>query len=90
MALNPELAKAKVQFAASSQHKCVTLEDYENAILASGISGTDNLTNITVANGSVPCQIKVYVNGLSSAGQTELMLYLGQRAVAGINLVYSL
>jgi hypothetical protein len=88
--LSTELARAKVQFAASSQHKCVTLEDYENAILASGISGTNNLTNITVTNGSVPCQIKVYVNGLSSVGQTELMLYLGQRAVAGINLIYSL
>jgi len=88
--LTPELARAKVQFAATSQHKCVTLEDYENAILASNISGTDDISNITVANGSVPCQIKIYVAGLGASEQTELMLYLGQRAVAGINLVYSL
>jgi hypothetical protein len=88
--LTPDLARAKVQFAASSQHKCVTLEDYENAILASNILGTEDINDITVANGSIPCQIKVYVDGLSSSGQTELMLYLGQRAVAGINLIYSL
>lgn len=87
--ISVDLARAKVQFAASSEHRCVTLEDYENAILNSGISGTDDVTKITVANGSVPCQIKVYVDGLSSANQSALMTYLGTRAVAGINLIYS-
>jgi len=88
--ISVDLAKAKVQFAASSEHRCVTLEDYENAILQSGIPGTDDITKITVANGSVPCQVKVYVNGLSGDNQSALMVYLGIRAVAGINLIYSL
>jgi len=87
--ISPDLARAKVQFAISSQKKCVTIEDYENAILASGIAGTEDINDITVTTDTIPCQIKVYVDGLGATEQTELMLYLGQRSVAGISLVYS-
>lgn len=87
--ISPDLAKAKVQFSLSSQKKCVTIEDYENAIVSSGIGGTSDIDDISVVNDTIPCRIKIYVDGLSASGQTELMLYLGQRAVAGINLIYS-
>lgn len=88
--LSVNLAKAKVQFAVSSLEKCITLEDYENAILQSGIEGTEDLERITVVNSSIPCQIKIYVDGLTKENQTALMTFLGDRAVAGINLIYSL
>jgi hypothetical protein len=88
--LSVDTAKAKVQFSIAAESRCVTLEDYENAILQSGISGTDDATKITVANGSIPCQVKVYVDGLGIAGQNDLMTYLGTKAVAGVNVIYSL
>lgn len=88
--ISVDLAKAKVQFSSSSEHRCVTLEDYKNAILQSGISGTGDISKITVVNGSIPCQVKVYVDGLTTENQSALMVYLGTRAVAGINLIYSL
>lgn len=87
--ISVELAKAKVQFAVTSQQKCVTLSDFESAIMASGISGTENLEDITVANADEPSVIKIYVNNLSSSSANTLMTYLSDRSIAGINLVYS-
>jgi hypothetical protein len=87
--ISVSLAKAKTQFSISAENRCVTIEDYENAILQSGIDGTDNIDNITVVNGDVPCQIKIYVDGLTVGNQSALMTYLGTKAVAGINLIYS-
>lgn len=88
--LTVDQARAKVQFSTSAEHRCVTLEDYENAIVQSGISGTEDKTKITVANTSIPCQIKIYVEDLSVDNQNALMIYLGTKAVAGVNLIYSL
>jgi hypothetical protein len=88
--LSVDLARAKTQFAASAQHKCVTLSDYKYAILASNISGTTDETLITVSNGSAPGIVKVYVTGLSTENQNKLITYLGTLAVAGVNVVYSL
>ena len=68
--------------------RCVTLNDFKNAIVASGISGTSDSTLITVANDSIPGTVKIYVVDLSESNQTLLMNYLAQKTVAGINLVY--
>lgn len=87
--MSVDLAKAKAQFAISAENRCVTLEDYENAILQSGISGTDDISKITVVNSDIPCQIKIYVDGLSASQESALMTYLGSKSVAGINLLYS-
>lgn len=87
--LSVDLAKSKAQFSITAENRCVTLEDYENAILQSGISGTENIENITVVNSDIPCQIKIYVDGLSAASESALMTYLGNKSVAGINLLYS-
>jgi hypothetical protein len=88
--LTVEQARAKVQFAASSQHRCVTLNDFVIAILNSGIPGTENEDKITVANGTDPCTINVYVTDMDSSYELELMNYLGEKAVAGVNLIYTL
>lgn len=87
--LTVDLAKAKTQFEVSAQHKCVTLTDYKYAILASNISGTSDETLITVANGSEPSTVKVYVQNLSTENQNNLITYLGSLSVAGINVIYS-
>lgn len=87
--LSVDLAKAKAQFSITAENRCVTLEDYENAILSSGIEGTDDISKITVINSDIPCQIKIYVDGLSAANESALMVYLGKKSVAGINLLYS-
>ncbi len=87
--ISVDLARAKVQFAANSEKRCVTISDFETAILVSGISGTDNIDNITVQNANEPCVIKIYVDGLQSANQNLLITYLSEMSVAGINLIYS-
>lgn len=87
--ISVDLARAKVQFSVTAEGRCVTLADYENAILESGISGTDDISKIAVANDIIPCQIKIFVDGLSESAQSTLMVYLGTKAVAGINLIYS-
>lgn len=88
--LSIDQLKAKFNFNSTGYQRCVTLEDYRNAIVASGISGTDNIADVTVANSNIPCTVKVYVANLSTAGQTELMTYLSNLSMAGINVVYSL
>jgi hypothetical protein len=88
--LSVDLAKAKVQFDSAALHRCVTLSDFESAIMASEIDGTDDIDNITVANADQPSTVKIYVDGLSTANQSTLMTYLAQRTVAGTNIIYSL
>lgn len=88
--LDLNTAKAKFTFNANSFQRCVTLEDFKNAIAASGIDGTSDKTLITVANDSTPSTVKVYVSGLGSSDITLLLSYLSSKTLAGINVVYSL
>jgi len=82
-------ARSRLLFKATGQDRCVTLNDYINAIVGSSISGTSDSSLVTVQNDCcIPGRVKVYVTGLSSTNQTTLMAYLGARSVAGINLVY--
>jgi hypothetical protein len=87
--ISVDLAKAKVRFSISAENRCVTIADYENAILQSGIPGTEDLSKISVINDTVPSRIKIFVQSLPENRRDELMIYLGKKAVAGINLIYS-
>lgn len=86
--LTVEYAKSKVKFLANATNRCVTINDYILAILNSGISGTENIDNIIVTNGTQPGTIKIYVNGLATSSANELITYLGSLSVAGTSLVY--
>jgi len=88
--LDLNTAKAKFTFNANSFKRCVTLEDFKNAIAASGIDGTSDKTLITVSNSTTPSTVKVYVSGLSSTNISALTTYLSDKTLAGINVVYSL
>jgi len=82
-------ARYKLLFNATGQDRCVTINDYVNAILSSGISGTSDSSKITVqADCCIPGKVKIYVDGLSTSGQTTLMEYLTPKIVTGINLAY--
>jgi len=82
-------ARYKLLFNATAQDRCVTINDFVNAIIGSGISGTSDESLITVQNDCcIPGKVKIYVSGLSSSNASALMTYLGDRSVAGINLVY--
>jgi hypothetical protein len=82
-------ARARLLFNATGQDRCVTINDYINAIMSSGISGTTDENLITVQNDCcVPGRVKVYVTGLSTANQSLLLAYLTPKIVAGITLVY--
>jgi len=84
-----EQARYHLLFNATGQDRCVTINDYVNAILSSGINGTSDESLITVqTHCCIPGAIKIYVQGLSSANQTLLMRYLNTKALAGIQLVY--
>jgi hypothetical protein len=84
-------ARYSLLFNATGQDRCVTINDYINAILSSGISGTNDESLITVKNNCcVPGIIDIYVSGLSEINQTILIEYLTTRCVAGIRLVYQL
>lgn len=82
-------AKAQLTFNSNGQQRCVTLNDFKNAILGSGIPGTEIESNITVANNSIPASVKIYVSGLSSNYQDILLNYLASKTIAGISVVYS-
>jgi hypothetical protein len=81
-------AKSKINFSARAQHRCVTLTDFKNAILASSIVTTSE-DQITVVNADQPSTIKIYVNGISESQSNDLITYLSDISVAGINLIYS-
>lgn len=88
--LSIEQLKAKFNFNSNGYQRCVTLNDYKNAIVASGISGTENPDDVTVSNSSTPCTVNVYVDGLSTTNQTLLLNYLSNLSMAGILINYSL
>jgi hypothetical protein len=89
--ISVERARYSLLFNATGQDRCVTIADYINAILSSGISGTDDETKITVVSDCcLPGTVNVYVDGLSVNNQSVLLDYLNQRKVAGINLNYKL
>lgn len=85
--LNIDVAKAKILFGTTLE-RCVTLKDYKNAIIASGIDGTDDGDLISVRNGDVPGTVNIFVEDLTSDNQTVLMDYLSIRATAGTSLIY--
>jgi len=87
--LSVSQAKTKLKFKASSTERCVTIADYKNAILNSGISGTDDITKIFVSS-SLLGEVKVYVTGLSASLQSALLTYLSDKTPAGISVKYSL
>lgn len=83
-------ARYSLLFQATGQDRCVTISDYINAILGSGISGTESEDYITVVNDCcLPGTVNVYVENLSALNQTALMTYLNARKLAGIRLVYT-
>ena len=88
--ISVDTARAKLLFNANGQDRCVTLKDFEKAILSSSITGTSDSTLITVRNGDTPGTVNVYVTGLSSDNQTSLIDYLQSRTVAGIGVVYAI
>lgn len=81
-------ARSALLFKATGQDRCVTIRDYKNAILASGISGTSDESSITVQNSTFPGQVKVYVSNLGSTEQSQLLDYLSTKTPAGISVVY--
>lgn len=83
-------AKSKLKFKSTGQERCVTLNDYKNAILNSDISGTSDESKITVQAGAIPGEIKIYVEDLSANNQTQLLNYLYELSIVGLNIVYSL
>lgn len=87
--ISVEQARYKLLFNAIGQDRCVTINDYVNAILSSGISGTSNKDDITVqADCCIPGKVKIYVSDLSSSGQTELLEYLSSKIMSGITISY--
>ena len=88
--LSVERARSLVLINGNGRKRWVTLSDLKYAIMSSGINGTDVESNITVSNGAVPGQVKIYVDSsLTSAEQTTLLEYLTNIGPAGIGLVYS-
>lgn len=85
--ISVDTAKAKLLFELN-YGRCVSLKDFKTAILASGISGTDTESNISVRNGDTPGSVNVYVTNLDTAGQTLLLQYLQPKILAGIQVVY--
>jgi len=83
-----DTAKAKMLFELNYD-RCVTIRDYINAIVGSGISGTSDSTLVSVRTGDTPGSVNVYVSGLSSDGQSALIQYLSSKTVAGISVVYA-
>lgn len=83
-------AKTKLKFKAVGRERCVTISDYENAIMDSALPHTSTASNITVQNGSVPGQVKVYVNGMSFSEQLLLLSYLSDKSLVGIEVSYGL
>lgn len=81
-------AKASLLFKATGQERCVTIKDYKNAIMSSGISGTENESLITVSNGSYPGEVKIYVDGLTKTSSDALMNYLNPLIPVGTNIIY--
>jgi len=81
-------AKSSVLFKTTGQERCVTADDYKNAILSSQITGTDNRDSITIQNGTYPGSVKIYVDNLGTAEQEALIDYLSDKVPVGIAIEY--
>ena len=84
-----DTAKAKLLFELNYD-RCVTLKDFSNAIVGSGIEGTSDPDLVSVRNGDIPGSVNVYVTDISTGSQAALMEYLEAKAIAGIQVVYGL
>lgn len=83
-------ARASILFKTTGQERCVTANDYKNAILSSGIEGTSDLSSITVSAGTYPGSVKIYVTGLSTSNQANLIDFLSTKTPVGITVEYGL
>jgi hypothetical protein len=81
-------ARSSLLFKAIGQERCVTIRDYKNAILSSGIPGTSDESLISVSNGLLAGQVKVFVTNLGLTEQGQLVSYLSALAPVGITVVY--
>jgi hypothetical protein len=86
--LTVDTARAKLLFEATGQQRCVTLNDYKQAILGSGISGTDDEDLIYIRNGDVPGEVNIYVENLFEENKGKLLDYITPKSVLGITVVY--
>ena len=86
--LTVDTAKAKMLFDLS-YGRCTTLKDFTNAIVGSGIPGTETESLVSVRNGDVPGTVNVYVSGLGSVNQSLLMDYLQPKVLAGMQVLYA-
>jgi len=84
-----DTARAKLLFELNYD-RCVTLKDFTNAIVGSGIDGTSNPDMVSVRNGDIPGSVNVYVTDISTGSQAALMEYLESKTVAGIKVEYGL
>lgn len=87
--LSLKQAKALLNFNSLGQQRCVTLNDFKNAILSSNLIGSATESDILVQNSNIPATVKIYVTGLSTGNQEQLLNYLSSKTVAGISVVYS-
>lgn len=89
--LSVERARSLILINGNGRKRWVTLNDLKYAVLSSNLIGTDDITKITVSNGSVPGSVKVYVdNNLTAEQQTNLLTYLTNIGPASISISYSL
>lgn len=87
--ISVDTAKAKLLFELNYD-RCVTLKDFSNAIVGSGIVGTSDPDMVYVRNGDIPGSVNVYVTDISAGSQAALMEYLEAKIIAGIQVVYGL
>ncbi|NBO36193.1 hypothetical protein EBU91_01430 [bacterium] len=86
--LTIDTARAKLLFESTGQQRCVTINDYRQAIIGSGIAGTDDEDLVSVRSGDVPGQVNIFVTNLSEENQGKLLDYIIPKSVLGITVVY--
>jgi len=87
--ISVEKARSTVLFNGNGRRRWVTPNDVKQYIISLGY--TDDITTITVQNGTNPGSIKVYVDeGLTPAQETQLLASLTEAGPAGISITYSL
>jgi len=88
--LTPSAAKAKFNFNARAQKKCVTIEDYENAMFNYFYDNGLSISSYSASTGNTPCTVYIAAYHLTDLQRDGLMSYLSERSVAGINLIFQL
>jgi len=81
-------AKAKLNFEARAKQKCVTLEDYENAMYNYFFNNGLSINTYSATNGNEPCTVYISASPIADSDRDSLMTYLSERSVAGINTVF--